>query len=259
MDANLDAVRAVIPGLPFYVSEYGWRADVVGDGEQAARMQAGADALAARGDVALAVYFTQQDFPANAWGVFDSAGARRPSADQLAQLAAANLPTYDARVAQVATPLLTANAIGDVVVTLENHGAQAWPAGDAIRLGAAAGCPDATDENAIAWVPDAGYANSPTDARVFLPADVPPGGSLDVHVPVQAPAAGTYHFAARMVVEGVAWFGTTASADIVVEDPEIGPTIAGSHDAGCSSGGATGLGAGLVLLAVVFRNRKRNN
>nr|HEX4316598.1 cellulase family glycosylhydrolase [Kofleriaceae bacterium] len=275
MAANLDATRAVVAGAggaqPFWVSEYGWRDDAVGDADQAARMQVGFDTLAARGDVAAAVWFTEQDFPDNAWGVFDAAGARRPSADQLAAIAAANRPALDARVVSVAAPAaMTAGATGDVVVTVANRGATAWLAGDDIRLGAAAGCPDATVANVVTWQPadGAGYASGVADARVLLASDVAPGAQVAIDVPVRAPdEPGTYEFGARMVDDGVAWFGGTASAAIVVaaadgdrdgdgdSDSDSAPS-GGGVVGGCSTGGdGSGAALGLALAAIVARRR----
>jgi hypothetical protein len=98
--------------------------------------------------------------------------------------------------------------------------------------------------------------NSPTDARLYLPADVAPGASVDLHVPVSAAAPGTYRFAARMVDDGTAWFGTTASIDVVVPDAlgsNDGPT---TQQSGCSTGGG-GIGAALGVLALTMCRRRR--
>ncbi len=251
MAANLGALDAVIASHEgattkrVWVSEYGWRADAVGDAGQSDRMQAGFSAMTVAGDVTLAVYFDYQDFPGNEWGVFDAGGTRRPSADMLAALAAANRPARSAIVTNVAVPTLAPGETGEVIVTLTNRGSATWT--DGWRLGAGAGCPDAAETNAIAWAPAAGYANSPTDARVYLPADVPPGASIDVHVPVVAPGdEGTYTFAARMVDEGVSWFGPTATAQVVVAQQAGSGSDAGSGSepgpraGGCSTGGAPG-------------------
>ena len=221
-----------------WVSEYGWRADAVGAAEQAARMQTGFAEMNQLGYVAGAVYFDFQDFPGNEWGVYDSVGARRPSADMLASLAEANLPAHGAIVTGVQMPALAPGAVGDVIVTLANHGSSTWS--DGWRLGAAPGCPDAAATNAVTWAPVDGYANSVTDARVFLPMNVAPGASIDLHVPIVAPAAeGQYVFAARMVHEGVTWFGGTASGVLTVTADESGGSGAGagSNAGGCAVGG----------------------
>src|SRR6185312_870040 len=207
MAANLSAIWGAVADQEgattkqVWVSEYGWRADVVGETAQADRMAAGFDAMKEDGHVALAAYFTYQDFPDNQWGVFDAAGTRRPSADRLGALAQANLPERGARVVGVVAPTLAPGAPGEVVVTLENRGTATW--GEGWRLGAAPGCPDAASTNEVAWAPaaGAGYANSPTDARVFLPASgVTPGATVELHVPIVAPMQpGSYEIAARMV------------------------------------------------------------
>ena len=106
----------------------------------------------------------------------------------------------------------------EVVVTLVNRGADTWTANT--RLAAASGCPDATATNQLAWAPVDGYVNDVLDARVFLPHDVAPGESIELRIPFTAPAEpGTYVFAARMVEEGVAFFGQTVRISI-----EIGST-----------------------------------
>ena len=229
MHANLGAVWDVVAAneggdspKQLWVSEYGFRADALGDGEQAERLDVGFAAMRDfRDKVALGVYFTLNDFPDNAWGVFDAGGTRRPAADRLAQVAAANRPARGAAVTGITTPVLAPGELGDVVVTLENRGGAVWGANT--RLGAAPGCPDAAAANELAWQPangDDGYANGLGDARMFLPHDVGPGQSIELRIPVRAPdVPGTYRFAARMVDEGVAWFGSTAQASVEIQAP----------------------------------------
>jgi len=60
------------------VSEYGWQAGVVGPDVQAARMQAGYEAMRDSGVVEGAIYFNYQDFPGASYGIVDDAGAPRP-------------------------------------------------------------------------------------------------------------------------------------------------------------------------------------
>ncbi|MGE5184554.1 MAG: NBR1-Ig-like domain-containing protein, partial [Acidobacteriota bacterium] len=135
---------------------------------------------------------------------------------------------------------------------LENRGSATWR--DGWRLGAAAGCPDAASENAIAWAPASGYANSLTDARVDLDAPVAPGQTVEVHVPVVAPVQpGSYTFAARMVDEGTAWFGPTATASITVSG-EPDPGAGSGSDSGQGGGGcAVGGGAGWLVALLALR------
>ena len=258
MHANLDAMTNVVVAnegyaKPFYVSEWGFRADAVGEDGQADRMAAGFDAMNDYGNVSLGLYFALQDFPGNPWGVYDEAMNRRPVADRLAEVGESLRPALGAAVVNVTAPVLEAGQLGDVVVTLENRGAQAW--NDELRLGAATGCPDAAAENAIAWEPTVGYASSIADARVFLAQPVPPGGTIDVHVPVRAPAEpGAYTFAARMVHEGVAWFGATAQVTIDVVPPGA-KSADPAHGGGCSTSG----GAGLAIALLIQRLRNRPN
>lgn len=106
MFENLGEMRSVVVAnegfvKPFYVSEWGWRADAVGELGQAERMQAGFEALDDHGDVALGLYFALQDFPDNPWGVFDDAMNRRLVADRLAQIGPSLRPPRGAAIVSV--------------------------------------------------------------------------------------------------------------------------------------------------------------
>lgn len=267
MHANLGTVWDVVAAhegsatsKQFWVSEFGYRVDVLGEAEQASRLAAGFSAMKStpRGNVALGLYFTTTDFPDNAWGVFDSGGNRRPSADRLGEVAAANRPPLGAGVTNVVTPELAAGSVGEVTVTLVNRGAQTWTAGT--RLAAAPGCPDAATANELEWVPIDGYANRPDDARVFLPNDVAPGESITLVIPVLAHTPGTYRFAARMVEEGVAFFGATASTEVSVVQVSDGEgaddldrdldDVIDDTGGGCSTAGSSSMLLALGLLAL---------
>lgn len=264
--ANVGAIDDVVranegASLPIWISEYGWRADAVGADEQAERLALGLTTLAEHPAVAGALYFQLQDFPDNEWGVFAAGGfdasARRPAADRLRAMARALAPDDAAHVVTVTAPAaIEAGTARIVVVTVENRGAATWPAGGSVRLGAAAGCPVATARNELAWEPTDGYASGVDDARALLPGDVAPGASVDVAIPVRAPdAPGTYRFAARMVDEGVAWFGTTGATAIEVAPDDGDPTNDNpdqinpvKSDGGCNAGGAdSGVVLGLAL------------
>jgi len=69
----------------------------------------------------------------------------------------------------------------------------------------------------------------------LLPRTVMPGESVEVRIPVRAPAEpGEYTFAARMVHEGVELFGPTVSGTVTVAQPDGDGSI-GSRG-GCSTG-----------------------
>lgn len=270
MHANLDEVWNVVvanegaaTGKQFWISEYGFQAKLVGDDGQAARLEAGFNALRDYGNVALGVFFTLNDFGGLGWGVISETGQRRPAADRLATVASANRPARGALVKSIIAPALAPGEIGEVVITLENRGAQAW-SGD-VRLGAAPGCPDAAAANEIVWEPANGYANGPGDARVFLAEDVAPGATVELRVPVRAPETpGVYRFAARMVDEGVAWFGSTAQAFVTVapltgEDPMPGdPDASAGGAGGCAAGGSASGCAAFLVVAALARIRRRD-
>lgn len=101
VDAWVNAIDGVVQahegaGKPIWVSEMGWRADVVGADVQADRMETAFGALAANPAVAGGVWFQLQDFSGETWGVFGDGAlddtTRRPSADRLGQIAAALEP-----------------------------------------------------------------------------------------------------------------------------------------------------------------------
>jgi hypothetical protein len=101
-----------------------------------------------------------------------------------------------------------------VRVQVLNTGWSRWRAADGYRLGTSAG-------NAVVWSGFAcgGYMNAPQDGRAFLCNDVPPGGTADFVFNVTAPASGPAALSVRMVKDGVAWFGESASWSIAVEQP----------------------------------------
>ena len=107
-------------------------------------------------------------------------------------------------------------ALVAATVVMRNSGDSIWSeAGDhssGHRLGSLAG-----DE--LSWVPRAyeGYSNSVADQRIFLTSPVVAGGEASFDFHVQAPAVeGSYQLRARMVQDGVAWFGAEVLASLVV-------------------------------------------
>ena len=101
-----------------------------------------------------------------------------------------------------------------VRVRVRNTGSSPWKASEGYRLGT-------TATNGVVWSAFScgGYMNTPKDGRVFLCADVPPGGVVDFVFNVTAPASGPASLSVRMVRDGVAWFGESASWPIAVEVP----------------------------------------
>lgn len=98
-------------------------------------------------------------------------------------------------------------------VTLQNTGSDTWvpaalpssPSG--YKLGS-------YPHDNVAW----------GESRAMLPASVLPGGQVAVAIQAVAPATpGTYQFQWQMIQEGVAWFGSIATASIVVAGPPPPP------------------------------------
>ena len=101
-----------------------------------------------------------------------------------------------------------------VSITITNTSTQTWTAATQDRLGAA-------PTNQFEWGDrNGGYANSVTNQRVFLDADVSvaPGESVTVDFSITAPdSPGTYALACQMVRDGVQWYaGTDASVTVTV-------------------------------------------
>jgi len=267
--ANLGAMNGVlakygITGKQFWISEIGFRLPLFDEAGQAARLDTTFEALGApaRSDIASIQWFTIADFGGEGWGLYGASFAatdKRLSHDRFVAQAKAFAPSLAARLEVALPKQATPGSTVIAKVKATNLGKTTWDAASEIRLGAASGCPSAWSINDATWslAPADGYATSPTDARRFLPAatSVAQGESVTLDVPLVMPmssSAGssggadaglvqTQHFAVRMVQEGVAWFGSTASADVeVVDAPDGGTGFAG--DGGAADGSAGGAG-----------------
>ncbi len=226
---NLDAIHGVLAKYGLgdrraWISEIGWQVPAVDEQGQADRLDATFAALGARVDVASIQWFTIADFGGQGWGLYRGSiapGNERPSHERfVAQSKAYAHPLAAKLVVDLPTQLTVGQKIV-AKVKATNLGKEAWTAKDGVRLGAASGCPSASATNEWTWEiadPD-GYANTRFDARRFLDAsaNVAQGQDVELDVPLTAPdQPGTMRFAARMVKEGVAWFGATASADVEI-------------------------------------------
>ena len=257
--ANLGAMNGVlakygITGKRFWISEIGFRLPLFDEAGQAARLDTTFEALGApaRSDIASIQWFTIADFGGEGWGLYGASFAakdKRPSYDRFVAQAKAFAPPLAARLDVVLPKQAVPGSTVLAKVTATNLGKTTWDAASAIRLGAASGCPSAWSVNDATWslAPSDGYATSATDARRFLPAaaSVAQGESVVLEVPLVMPvsAGGSQHFAVRMVQEGVAWFGATASADVEVVDALDGGAGFAGDGAG-EGGGDVGVGAG---------------
>ena len=119
-----------------------------------------------------------------------------------------------------AFPVLYPGGRAEVALSLTNTGSTTWAAAGPNPVHVAAHIRDARG-NTVIW----------DGARTALPADVPPGGRVDVKVLVDAPfAAGPYRARMDLVREGVAWFSSegiaTSDIDVLVA-PDYRATIPG--------------------------------
>jgi PKD repeat protein len=122
-------------------------------------------------------------------------------------------------------------------VTLKNIGSNTWRASSNDRLGAGG-------ENAFIWsaFANGGYSNAATDQRVFLSgADAIVTGSAKTFTfSITAPSvAGQYAFSARMVRDGVTWFGDTITKIVTVNSSGGGSLTGGEPTGAFGSGGQT--------------------
>src|SRR3990172_6428421 len=137
---------------------------------------------------------------------------------------------------------LAAGETAGVRVKVYNNGGTTWPAGTLHRLGA-------EGSNQVlwgGWGPCGGYANGPTDARIFLCNDVLPGGSYEFvfNVTVPAGASGSVRLGVGMVQDAVEGFGQSYTWKIPRPGPRPPAPIARSPRptiAGNLRSGATGI------------------
>lgn len=105
------------------------------------------------------------------------------------------------------------NETRQVSVRVTNTGGTTWTAANNYRLGS-------TSSNTMNWSgwSCGGYNVNPTNARAYLCGNVSiaPGASHTFTFNVTAPASGTATLGARMVRDGVEWFGTTEAWNISV-------------------------------------------
>ncbi|EAY26022.1 hypothetical protein M23134_06370 [Microscilla marina ATCC 23134] len=107
-----------------------------------------------------------------------------------------------------------------VRIRVYNTGNRTWSAGQSFRLGAGSGTNGAT-ANQIQWADFSagGYMGSVTNARVYLPHNVSPGGYVDFRFNISSNHAGSRKLSVRMVQDGVAWFGEAYAWNINVNNP----------------------------------------
>jgi PKD repeat protein len=119
---------------------------------------------------------------------------------------------------------MVAGETRDVVVRVLNKGTSTWGAGSAVRLGTLA-------SNTVAWsqFPCGGYANGLADGRAFLCADVAPGATGELRFKITAPGSGPATFGARMVKDGVQWFGDSYTVAIAISSAGCIQTVPGDH------------------------------
>jgi hypothetical protein len=180
--------------------------------------------------------FIEPPWDRGGWGFYDD-GVLQRSNERSAGLGAfagamgANRPHPNALLRWNDGPLrLAPGEVRRVHLRMTNYGPFAgrstWHAGD-IRVGAAAGCPDAEDDNQVLWTgfPTGGIgAPWPLYGRVNVPfplgRDILAGGSVAVEWDITAPPEpGRYALSARLIWGENQWFGQNATTTVVVVAP----------------------------------------
>ncbi|HJQ31665.1 MAG TPA: PKD domain-containing protein, partial [Pyrinomonadaceae bacterium] len=129
-------------------------------------------------------------------------------------------PVNDAAFVSQAIPTeMNAGQQYSVSVTMYNSGTKTWTAAELYRLGSQ------NPQDNVTW----------GGSRINLPASVAPGQSVTFNFNVTAPSTpGTYNLQARMVQDGVQWFGaTTPNVAVTVTQAAVGscagPTPCDGH------------------------------
>jgi hypothetical protein len=108
---------------------------------------------------------------------------------------------YEARLALLEElPPLCAGVVEKVDLLVENHGGELWRWGGAIRLGSRWSAGEAVVEG----------------SHVPLPADLPPGGSQIVPLPLVPPGEGRWTLSVDLVHEHVRWFDRPLRVEVDV-------------------------------------------
>jgi len=253
--ANLDGIWNAVAvrddqaaAKKLWLTEFGWTIDQVSEQEQADFLGAAYDTYAANSNVAAAFWFTYQDFPNGRYGLYDDGGLapanRRADYASFTAAVAKYPPALAARFGAADVPASMApGETRTITLAVHNGGGASWSEAGQERLGAAPGCPTAAAKNAFVFVPGAsgGYSSSVDDARITLPASVAAGADTTLSFAITAPAtAGDYVLGARMVQDGVGWFGDTFRARIHVDASGGGGAGGGVPDDG--NGDSTGSG-----------------
>jgi hypothetical protein len=136
-----------------------------------------------------------------------------------------------------------------VTIQVTNIGSSTWTATNLYRLAA-------TANNRVSWsnFGCGGYANSVTDARAYLCANVGPGQSHNFQFDITAPASGTSTtLAVRMVRDGVEFFGETAQWAITLSGGGGGLPFVQASGAGFICNGAAYRVVGANLRGTAYR------
>lgn len=140
---------------------------------------------------------------------------------------------------------MAADSSTQVSIRVRNVGTQTWSgSGEAnpYRLGAGSVATGNPEDNDFLWsgFANGGYSNSLTDQRAYLGGTVAPQGEATFTFTITAPSTpGTYHFEARMVHDGVAWFGPCLSVPVVVYEQSENLLVNGGFELGDMTGWTT--------------------
>ena len=113
-----------------------------------------------------------------------------------------------------------------VHIKMKNTGSTTWSESTLHRLGAGATDTGHQHNNEFKWknFASGGYYISETNQRCFISGSIAPNGEFTFEFDIEAPqTTGTKYFEARMVQDGVEWFGQVISVEVNVTDTPSPP------------------------------------
>jgi len=237
INGNLNAIWNTITtyegnGTPkkLWISEFGWRTDYVSESEQARNVDVAYNLYKVDNRIAMASWFCIQDFPNGYYGLFRSGAFiesnKKPSWTNYYNQTHGSPPADDAFFISNDVPTnMQTNEVKTVIITVKNTGSATWQnsgSANMYRLAAGLTSQGNTYNNDFLWsnFANGGYSISQTDQRAYTSTTVNPNSTITYTFDITAPStSGIYHFEARMVHDGVAFFGETLSRNVTVSNP----------------------------------------
>jgi len=239
INGNLNAIWGTITTYEgegtikkLWISEFGWRTDYVTESEQARNVNVAYNIFKVDSRIAMASWFCIQDFPNGYYGLFREGAFidsnKKPSWTNYYNQTHSGVPADDAIFISNNVPTnMLINEVKTVTITVKNTGSAIWQnSGSANMYRLAAGLTSQGNlyNNEFLWsnFVDGGYSNSKTDQRVYTSGPVNPDTTTTYTFDIIATStSGVYQFEARMVHDGVTFFGETLSRNVTVSSSSV--------------------------------------